>query len=195
MFCAIQSCTSKINDLKAPVEAPQAFSTNQGDTLLNQWWKSFENPQLNQLMDSAFANNLNLNNLYQRIVAAEVVRKSESTFLLPAINARAQTAISRPEPDFAGGENTQIGASASYEVDLWGRIQAGIDEADFRIEGNYYDYKAAVITLSADVARLWFRLFVIQEQLDLINQQMETNEEVITLDLCSFYSNTFSSTV
>lgn len=132
-------------------------------------------------MDSAFANNLDLNNLYQRIVAAEAVRKSQSTSLLPEISARAQTAISRPEPDFAGGENTQIGVSASYEVDLWGRIRAGIDAADFRIEGNYYDYMAAAMTLSADVARLWFRLLVIQEQLDLINQQIETNKEVITL--------------
>ncbi|HKK76935.1 MAG TPA: efflux transporter outer membrane subunit [Saprospiraceae bacterium] len=170
-----------MNDFAPPIEEPQAFSTNQGDTLLNQWWKSFEDERLNQLMDSAFTNNLDLRNLYQRIVAAEAVRKSQSTALLPEINARAQTAISRPEPDFAGGENTQIGASASYEVDLWGRIQASVEAADFRVEGNYFDYKAAAMTLSADVARLWFRLLVIQEQLKLIEQQIATNEEVITL--------------
>ncbi len=132
-------------------------------------------------MDSAFANNMDLNNLYQQIVAAEAVRTSESTFLLPDIDAGAQTAISRPEPDFAGGENTQLGASASYEVDLWGRIRAGVQAADFRIRGNYYDYKAAAMTLSANVTRLWFRLLVIQDQLELINQQVATNREVIKL--------------
>ena len=132
-------------------------------------------------MDSAFANNMNINNLYQQIIAAEAVRKSQATFLLPDINGTARTAISRPEPDFAGGENTQIGASASYEIDLWGRIRAGVQAADFRIEGNYYDYKAAAMTLSANVARLWFRMLVIQDQLKLINQQVETNQEVIKL--------------
>lgn len=170
-----------MNDFTLPVPEPLAFSTNQGDTLLNQWWKSFEDERLNRLMDSAFANNLNLKFLYQRIVAAEAVSQSESTFLLPEVSARAQTAISRPQPDFAGGENTQIGASISYEVDLWGRIRAGVEAADFRIEGNYYDYQAAAMTLSADVARLWFRLLIIQEQLKLIDQQITTNEEVITL--------------
>lgn len=132
-------------------------------------------------MDSAFANNMDLNILYRQITAAEAVRKSQSTFLLPDFEGRAQTAISRPEPDFAGGENTQIGISAGYEIDLWGRIRAGVQAADFRIEGNYHDYKAAAMTLSANVARLWFQLLVIQEQLDLINQQVETNEEVIRL--------------
>lgn len=181
MLLVVQSCTPKIQTIAPPIEEPLEFSTNRGDTLLNQWWKSFEDERLNRLMDSAFANNMNLNNLYQQIVAAEAVRKSQSTFLLPDIDARAQTAISRPEPDFAGGENTQIGASASYEIDLWGRIRAGMQAADFRIEGNYYDYKAAAMTLSANVASLWFRLLIIQEQLALINQQVETNKEVIKL--------------
>lgn len=175
------SCTPKISEQPAPVEIPQAFTMNQGDTLIDQWWKSFEDEQLNQLMDSAFTHNLTLGDFYQQMVAARAVRKAQSTFLLPEIDGRAQTAISRPEPDFAGGENTQIGVSASYEIDLWGRIRASVQAADFRLEGNYYDYKAAAITLSANVARLWFQLLVIEEQLDLINQQLQTNKEVIKL--------------
>lgn len=181
LLLLVQACTPKITTIPPPIEEPEEFSINQGDTLIDQWWKSFEDERLNQLMDSAFANNMDLNNLYQQIVAAEAVRKSQSTFLLPDIDAGAQTAISRPEPDFAGGENTQIGASASYEIDLWGRIRAGVQAADFRIEGNYYDYKAAAMTLSANVARLWFQLLVIQDQIELIDQQVETNEEVIKL--------------
>ncbi len=181
MFLIVQSCTPKITTIPPPIEEPQEFSTNEGEPLIDQWWKSFEDEQLNALIDSAFDNNMDLNNLYQRIIAAEAVRKSESTFLLPDIEAGAQTAISRPEPDFAGGENTQIGASASYEIDLWGRIRAGVQAADYRIDGNYYDYKTAAMTLSANVARLWFRLLVIQDQLELINQQVETNLEVIEL--------------
>jgi outer membrane protein TolC len=177
----INACSPKINSIAPPIEEPQDFSKIEGDTLINQWWKSFEDERLNQLMDSAFANNMTLNNLYQQIVAAEAVRKSQSSFLLPDIQAGAQTAAQRPEPDFAGGENTQIGVSASYEIDLWGRIRAGVQAADFRIQGNYYDYQAAAMTLSANVARLWFQLLVIQEQLDLINHQVTTNKEVIKL--------------
>lgn len=180
-LCLLNACSPKIDSIAPPIEEPQDFSKVEGDTLINQWWKSFEDERLDQLMDSAFANNMTLNNLYQQIVAAEAVRKSQSSFLLPDIQAGAQTAAQRPEPDFAGGENTQIGVSASYEIDLWGRIRAGVQAADFSIQGNYYDYQAAAMTLSANVARLWFQLLVIQEQLDLINNQVATNKEVIKL--------------
>lgn len=176
-----QSCSPKIITIDPPIEQPNDFSKIDGEALINQWWKSFDDEQLNRLMDTAFANNKDLNILYQQLMEAEAVRKSVSTFLLPDIDAQAQSAISRPEPDFAGGENTQIGLSASYEIDLWGRIRAGVQAADFRIQGNYYDYQAAAMTLSANVTRLWLRLLVIQEQLDLINDQIATNEEVIQL--------------
>ncbi|MEQ8241831.1 efflux transporter outer membrane subunit [Fulvivirga sp.] len=177
----LAACTPQITSVSPPIEEPEVFSKIEGDTLINKWWRSFENEQLNGLMDSAFTNNMNLNNLYQQIVAAQAVRKSQSTFLLPDIDAQAQTAVRRPEPDFAGGENTQIGVSASYEIDLWGRIRAGVQAADFRIQGSYYDYQAAAMTLSANVATLWFQLLINQEQLELINNQVATNKEVIKL--------------
>ncbi len=69
--------------------------------------KALKMSKLNRLMDSAFANNMSLNNLYQQIVAAEAVRKTQTTFLLPDITGQAQTAVSQPETDFAGGESTQ----------------------------------------------------------------------------------------
>ncbi len=75
----------------------------------------------------------------------------------------------------------KIGVSTSYEIDLWGRIRAGVQAADYRLQGNYYDYQAAAMTLSANVASLWFRLLVIKEQLELINNQVATNKEVIKL--------------
>lgn len=177
----IEACSPKFDSISPPIEEPKAFSQTKGDTLINQWWKTFENEQLNRLMDTAFTHNMNLAILWNQLKAAEAIRKSQSTFLLPDIQGRAQTAASRPEPDFAGGENTQIGVSAAYEIDLWGRVRAGVQAEDFRIEGNYYDYKAAAMTLSANISRLWFRLLVIQEQIELIEQQVSTNQEVIKL--------------
>jgi len=180
VFClGCLGCSPKVASYQAPVATPQAFSVQLGDTLIDQWWRSFGDAQLNALMDSAFAHNQNLASLWQRVQAARAIRRAQSTFLLPDIEASAQTAISRPEPDFAGGENTQIGLSASYEVDLWGRIRASVQAEDFRIQASYYDYQAAAMTLSADVATLWFQLLTTQRQLQLIDQQIANNQEVI----------------
>ena len=173
------ACSPKIPTYDPPLETPQAFSVQLGDTLIDQWWLSFGDERLNALMDSAFANNQDLLGLWQRVQATRAIRRAQGTFLLPDIEASAQDAIRRPEPDFAGGENTQLGLSASYEVDLWGRIQAGIQAEEFRSEAAYYDYQTAAMTLSADVAALWFQLLTTQEQLRLVNQQIENNRMAI----------------
>ncbi len=132
-------------------------------------------------MDSAFAGNMDLATAWYRLQEAEAIRKVQSTFLLPGLQGDARTAISRPEPDFAGGENTQLGASASYEIDLWGRIRAGVQAEDFRIQASYYDYKTTAMLLSANVATSWFRLLTATQQVQLIDQQIRTNKEVIQL--------------
>ncbi len=174
-------CSPKINSYEAPIKKPEAFSAIGQDSITNPWWKVFEDQQLNRLVDSAFTNNMNLISTWYQLQEATAIRKSQSTFLLPDIEANAQTAISRPEPDFAGGENTQIGLTANYEIDLWGRIRAGVQAEDFRLQASYYDYQAAAMTLSAQITNTWFQLITAKKQLDLAEKQIATNEKIIKL--------------
>ncbi|GGF24929.1 membrane protein [Echinicola rosea] len=145
------------------------------------WWEAFEDPALNKLMDSSFSHNHNLISIWYQLEEARSIRKIQSTFLLPDIEGSAQTAISRPQPDFAGGENTQIGVSASYEVDLWGRIRAGVQAEDFRMQASYFDYQTAAMTLSSQIATTWFQLITAKKQLNLAKEQIAINEKIINL--------------
>ncbi|RNL94541.1 TolC family protein [Sinomicrobium pectinilyticum] len=167
--------------IEAPVGKPESFSSTGYAVMPDKWWTTFRDEQLNILMDSAFANNMNLTSIWYQLKEAEAIRKTQSTFLLPDIEANAQTAISRPKPDFAGGENTQLGLSADYEVDLWGRIRTDLSAEDFRLQATYYDYQAAAMTLSAEIAIVWFQLLTTKKQLKLATQQIETNQKIITL--------------
>ena len=181
LLILLQACSPKLKNIDAPIESPQNFSFKGKDTVSNEWWRSFNDSQLNDLIESALSDNLSLKSTWQRFIAAKAIRKRTSTNLLPEIDASAQTAISRPEPDFAGGENTQIGASISYEVDLWGRIRANTDAEEFRFRASYYDYKTASISLSAEIANTWFRLITTKKQLELAKDQIKTNEKAIKL--------------
>lgn len=118
---------------------------------------------------------------WQQFRAAMAVVKREKSFLWPDIEASARTAISRPEPDFAGGENLQVGVSAAYEIDLWGRIRSGIEAEKFRAQATYFDFQAAAMSLSAETAITWYQLVSARKQLELINRQVETNEDIVRL--------------
>ncbi|MCP9201364.1 efflux transporter outer membrane subunit [Gramella sp. GC03-9] len=167
--------------MEAPIENPQQFSNSGNRDLPDTWWTSFDDPALHSIIERSLENNLSLAANQQGFLAAMAVVKREKSFLIPDISAEARSGISRPEPDFAGGENTQIGLSASYEVDLWGRIRAGIEAEEYRAQASYYDYQAAAISISAETALTYYRLVAARQQLQLAENQIQTNEEITRL--------------
>lgn len=87
---------------------------------------------MNQAVQQAIDSNFSLRSAYYRFQALEKVVDRESSYMLPTFATNAQYGISRPEPDFVGGENTRLSLYANYEVDLWGRIRSSIDAERFR---------------------------------------------------------------
>jgi len=148
ILVAWSGCTPKISPIEVPLEAPEEFSIQGEAAIPDKWWTAFGDPQLNALIDSALARNMDLISVWHQLQAARAMVRARSTLLLPDIEARAQTAISRPVPDFTGGETTQIGASASYEIDLWGRIKSSIQAEEFNLQASYYDYQTAALSIS-----------------------------------------------
>lgn len=182
------SCAPKLQNVEAPIEKAEEFSYTGTEAIPEKWWTSFNDPVLNNLIDSALTENLNLAATWEQFMAAQAILRREKSSLWPDIEVVARSAVSRPEPDFAGGENFQAGLAAAYEVDLWGRIRAGIEAEEFRAEASFYDYQAAAMTLSAEISATWFQLLTLKKQLDLTNRQIETNEEIIRLLRARFTS-------
>ena len=181
-------CGPKIPDIEPPVSSPEAFSYSGSEVMPDRWWTAFEDESLNVLVDSALANNLDLAVIWQQFKAAEAVAKREGANLYPQIDASAQSAISRPEPDFAGGENVQLGLGASYEFDLWGRIRTAVQAEKFRATASLEDYRAAAISLSAELVLTWYRLVTAKNQLALAEEQIATNQNIIRLIRARFGS-------
>lgn len=181
ILVAWSGCTPKISPIEVPLEAPEEFSIQGEAAIPDKWWTAFGDPQLNALIDSALARNMDLISVWHQLQAARAVVKARSTLLLPDIDAQAQTAISRPVPDFTGGETTQIGASASYEIDLWGRIKSSIQAEEFNLQASYYDYQTAALSISAEITRVWFQMIATRQQLELTREQITNNQKIIDL--------------
>jgi NodT family efflux transporter outer membrane factor (OMF) lipoprotein len=180
MLLFLASCAPKIPNIEPPVDPPERFSSSGSEAVPDRWWTAFEDSRLNVLVDSALANNLDLAAIWQQFRAAEAIARREGADLWPRIEASAQSAISRPQPDFAGGENVQLGVSASYEFDLWGRIRTVVQAEKFRATASLADYRTAAISLSSEIALTWYRLLAAKRQLALAEEQIETNENIIT---------------
>jgi len=127
---------------------------------LSQWWKIFGSEELDTLIAEALANNHDLKAAAARIVQAEAQAGSAGSALLPTITASGKRSIDSPQ----GGQGTDPApptnrshrlssayVSASWEVDLWGKIRASEASSLATTFANIHDREAVGLTLISDV--------------------------------------------
>ena len=174
-------CSPRFSNVALPIETVAEFSTNGSSVVEDKWWLAFEDAQLNTLIDSALQSNFDLAATWQQFLAAKATVLGEAANKWPRVEATAQSAENFPINDFTGGENIQLGLSASYEIDLWGRIRTAVQAEKFRAEASLFDYRTVAISLSAEIATTWYQLLAAKKQLQITENQIITNENIIKL--------------
>lgn len=171
-----------------PYDTLQTFSLSGVEQAPARWWRAFEDPELNLLVDSVLRGNLSLRTVWHQLEEAGALVDVTASARWPQVSLQLQSGISVPEPDFVGGEVTQLSIRAGYEVDLWGRIRYSMHADQYRFEASHYDYKTAAVSLAGEAALNYFRLKATARQLGLIDEQLETNEQVLALIRARFAS-------
>lgn len=145
-----------------------------------QWWRSFEDKDLDARIDLALRQNFTLAQAWQRLRAAAAVVDIERSALLPQLDGTASGTI-REGGDVDRETELRLGVGASYELDLWGRIRSAIEADQLRTAATAADLQAAAISLSAECTLTWYELAESLLQLELIKSQVETNEKVLAV--------------
>jgi len=166
-------------DLTETIEAP-AFTSTGTAPLQDRWWQAFEDPALNEQVAAALDKNFSLQSAWYRLREARASVRVASAGLSPQLDG---TASARGEEGWGESERTElsVGLEASYEVDLWGRIEAQVDAERRFAQASRFDYRATALLLTGELTEAWYQLIAIRAQLDLIDQQIETNEQVLDL--------------
>ncbi|MBD3407385.1 MAG: efflux transporter outer membrane subunit [Candidatus Lokiarchaeota archaeon] len=166
------------------MDVNRSFSESGTQEIPDQWWLAFADEQLNLMIESALDSNFNLEVAWQRIKVARAIVDRESSFLLPDLEGSVQGEVSQPQrafENFQQNRSLQVGLSSAYELDLWGRIRANVQAEKFRAEASQLDYQAASISLSAEIALTWYQVIEANNQLQLIDKQIATNQQVLDL--------------
>ncbi|MCR9291374.1 MAG: TolC family protein [bacterium] len=139
----------------------------------DRWWTTFEDAGLDQYVNEALAGNFTLSAALQRLRAARALARREASDLLPDLDG-----VAGIDSVFGSGPDRTVvawGLDAAYQVDLWGQIQSRVDAERFRANATQADYQAVALSLAAEVARTWFSLIEAHAQLELLEEQVETN--------------------
>lgn len=142
------------------------------------WWKTFEDPTLNALVETGLAGNLNLDIAKERVTEAEAIQRSvpTSAFLSPRVGARR-------ERDEIGRTETRSEASLGFEwiLDIYGGRRAQIDAAGARIEVADAEVDAARLLLLLNISNAYVDLRYQQASLRLRRSELASRQQ--TLDL------------
>ncbi|HEY6642689.1 efflux transporter outer membrane subunit [Povalibacter sp.] len=153
-------------------------------------WREFlTDPRLQQLVEIALENNRDLRTSVLNVALLRAQFRIQGAGLYPQIAAFADGTSLRSPPGI--GENrgsvplrlksTEVGISASWEIDLFGRIRslktAALEQYLASIQGR----KAAQITLIAQVADQYLTMLANDELLEVTKRTLETAQASFNL--------------
>ena len=162
-----------------------------------QWWRTLRDPQLNDLIDRAMQNNLDLKIALDRLQQARLQLVVIGGLALPQVNGGIgggggtgldETKGRVPQALTAGDNRTNLhsinwigGLDAEWEVDIFGKIASRFEAQVYTAEGLKEARNWVHVVIAADVARLYFDLRARQERLQILNRDIEAARKVLDL--------------
>ena len=86
--------------MSLPFDTLQTFSLSGEEEVPSRWWLSFNDLQLNDLIDSALKNNLSVKTVWHQLEEADAFVDATASARWPQLSAQMQSGLSVPEPDF-----------------------------------------------------------------------------------------------
>lgn len=163
--------------------APLTFSQTGEKEMSEKWWLDFNDPDLNVLVEQALGNNFSLRAAYYRLEQAKANYSISDADFYPTVNGSAGMGNTESETDnVRNNENDfSLSISASYEIDLWGKIASLNEAARYNYLSSDMDLQTAAISLSAEVATKWYQLKDKRNRLDITNKQIDYNKNALDI--------------
>lgn len=182
----------------------QEASKPQNAAINSRWWRSFNDPQLDSLIERAIAGNLSLQQTVLRIAGAREQLTQAQGSLFPTLGGSAK--VTRQQLGLEGllksnGATDQLDSNvasqlngltqpvnlyqgsfdASWELDLWGKVRRQVEAANAQQQAAIEQRNDALVSLEAEVARAWLQLRGAQSTIQTLQQQIEVAQQITEL--------------
>ncbi|OOG53303.1 efflux transporter outer membrane subunit [Rhodanobacter sp. C03] len=150
------------------------------------WWKQFNDPTLDALIQRAAANNLDLRMAVARLHESRALLSSAKSDQLPTVDTDLNYTRSRgQQPGFTSQRTTvttyQAGFDASWELDLFGGVRRSVEASHADLGASEAALHDAQVSLLAEVARNYFELRGSQLRLDIAQRDIDNQQQTVHL--------------
>ena len=183
---------------RPPAEVPAAWQPDapwheaapNDAALKGEWWKLFQDPTLNSLVERALAGNQNL-----RVAAARLDQARDQVTVaaadlypwvgLSASAERGKTSANRPlgqytVPNQATVQNNFVlGANVNYEADLFGRVRRDVEGARASAQQAEADFENTRLVLTAQLVTDYFALRELEAEIAVVRHSLELQGDAL----------------
>src|SRR5882724_5098151 len=189
---ALCSCAVGPNYQRPVTPVPPQFA-NLGQPGFNgadveaKFWTLFNDPRLDRLVNDALAANKDLQRARANLRASRAAGRLAGFDLFPTVTAAGSYTHTRESrnqlPAIISPDRTldsvDVGFDAFWELDFFGRVRRGVEAARAEEQASVASLRDAQVTVTAEVARNYFVLRGLQEQLAVATRNADNQDQTL----------------
>lgn len=163
-----------------------------GGAVSAEWWSLFRSPELDRLVKEAVAGSRSLESARQRLLAAQEALRAARSALYPQATLEASAAREKqsaaafglPADAFPLPPNYnlyQVGATAAYRLDVFGRTRYGIEQQEALAALQRYQLGAAYLALTGNTVVQAVQVAATRAQLQALGRILDIDRENLQL--------------
>ncbi|RDI99390.1 TolC family protein [Dyella solisilvae] len=173
---------------------PTQASTAPAPATLDAWWTGFNDPELVRIMDRVIAQNLDLAASSARVEQARAAARHAQADRLPqgsldgSITREHQSELSplgkiaSHSPSYDRDQTlAEVGAGASWELDLAGGLRREAEAADAEYQAAEASHAGVRVSLAAEAADAYFRVRGAQARIAIAEDQIRNEQGLLDL--------------
>lgn len=150
-----------------------------------EWWKAFGDPVLDRLVERAGAGNTSVTIAAARLAQARALLKSADADRWPQVGLGASASraggVAANGASLPPGTLTTLGATLSYEVDLFGKLAQASNAASLDVQARAALLENARLLVQADTAQAYFSLRALDEERALVRRTVAAYRDTLSL--------------
>ncbi|MCB1181640.1 MAG: TolC family protein, partial [Chlamydiia bacterium] len=181
-------------------EEKPAYQCHQPEGFIETFWKQFNDPLLDWLVEEGVSCNFDLLLAKERVCEAKGLYQIEFGKLFPFVDgiglfSRKRNSETLADSPFLGAKFVnifEIGFDSTWEIDLFGKIRDGKRAAAYEMMATCDRVFDAQISVISEIARNYVLLRALQKQYQIAQEQLKNDKELVSITLTRYASGLIS---
>lgn len=181
----LSGCALKTEELPNEMVIEKLYGEQKDQNISETWWRDYNVEALTILVENALSHNHDMISALEKIKQAELQLRIAGVSLFPSASLSASTSSKHSTSvlgnDWQTNRSSGISLGVSYEIDLWGKIDAMNKVALSSFKATQYDWQTVRLSLISGVVSGYFEYCSLSERIVIAQQNLDDAKRLLAI--------------